>query len=358
MPDSIFNEAQLRETSYQTYNKELTDLSDKELYQVVSRSVMRYIMPKWQETKEQFNNKKQACYLSAEYLMGRALGNNLLNLQIQESVAIALEKTGKSLEKIEAAETDAGLGNGGLGRLAACFLDSAATLGYPLTGYGIRYEFGIFHQQIINGMQVEEGDDWNSFTDPWSLRKDEDKLLIQFSDQKVYAVPYDTPVIGYAGKTINTMRLFVAEPLNKFNFEDFNAGRYQAAVAEDVAARNITRVLYPNDSTREGKILRLKQQYFFTSASLQDMIRSFKARRLDLEDFFKYYAVQLNDTHPSVAVAELIRLLMNEGLLFPKPLISPCRPWPIRITPSSRKPLKSGILDCSRKFYRRSMPLL
>ena len=318
MPDSIFNEAQLRETSYQTYNKELTDLSDKELYQVVSRSVMRYIMPKWQETKEQFNNKKQACYLSAEYLMGRALGNNLLNLQIQESVAIALEKTGKSLEKIEAAETDAGLGNGGLGRLAACFLDSAATLGYPLTGYGIRYEFGIFHQQIINGMQVEEGDDWNSFTDPWSLRKDEDKLLIQFSDQKVYAVPYDTPVIGYAGKTINTMRLFVAEPLNKFNFEDFNAGRYQAAVAEDVAARNITRVLYPNDSTREGKILRLKQQYFFTSASLQDMIRSFKARRLDLEDFFKYYAVQLNDTHPSVAVAELIRLLMNEGLLFSK----------------------------------------
>lgn len=318
MPDSIFDEAHLHEMSYQTYSKEFTELTDKEAYQVISRSVMRRIMPTWHETREHFKDKKQASYLSAEFLMGRALGNNLINLDIEDEVAQALDAAGKSLEKIEAAETDAGLGNGGLGRLAACFLDSAATLGYPLTGYGIRYEYGIFRQQFINGVQVEEADDWNSFTDPWSLRKEEDKSLITFADQKVYAVPYDTPIIGYGGKTINTLRLFVAEPLNKFNFEDFNAGRYQEAVKEDIEARNISRVLYPNDSTREGKILRLKQQYFFTSASLQDMIRNFKGRRLDFEEFFKYFAVQLNDTHPSVAVPELIRLLMAEGLLFSK----------------------------------------
>ncbi len=318
MPESIFDEAHLHEMAYQTYSKEFKELSDKEAYQVVSRSVMRYVMPKWHETREYFKEKKQAAYLSAEFLMGRALGNNLINLKIEKNVEAALKSVGKSLEKIEGAETDAGLGNGGLGRLAACFLDSAATLGYPLTGYGIRYEYGIFRQQIVNGMQVEEGDDWNSYTDPWSLRKEEDKSLITFADQKVYAVPYDTPIIGYGGETVNTLRLFVAEPLNKFNFEDFNAGRYMEAVKEEMNARNISRVLYPNDSTREGKILRLKQQYFFTSASLQDLIRNYKARRLDFEDFFKYHAVQLNDTHPSVAVPELIRLLMKEGLIFSK----------------------------------------
>lgn len=318
MPESIFDEAHLHEMAYQTYSKEFKELSDKEAYQVVSRSVMRYVMPKWHETREYFKEKKQAAYLSAEFLMGRALGNNLINLKIEKNVEAALKSVGKSLEKIEGAETDAGLGNGGLGRLAACILDSAATLGYPLTGYGIRYEYGIFRQQIVNGMQVEEGDDWNSYTDPWSLRKEEDKSLITFADQKVYAVPYDTPIIGYGGETVNTLRLFVAEPLNKFNFEDFNAGRYMEAVKEEMNARNISRVLYPNDSTREGKILRLKQQYFFTSASLQDLIRNYKARRLDFEDFFKYHAVQLNDTHPSVAVPELIRLLMKEGLIFSK----------------------------------------
>ena len=318
MPESTFDEPHLHETAYQTYSKEFTELSDKEAYHVISRSVMRYIMPKWHETREYFKDKKQAYYLSAEYLMGRALGNNLINLEIKDEVGAALERAGMSLAKIEEAEVNAGLGNGGLGRLAACFLDSAATLGYPLIGYGIRYEYGIFRQQIINGMQVEEGDDWNSFTDPWSLRKEEDKSLITFADQKVYAVPYDTPIIGYGGKTINTLRLFVAEPLNKFNFEDFNAGRYQEAVKEEIEANNITRVLYPNDNTREGKILRLKQQYFFTSASLQDLIRTYKSNRLDFEDFFKYHAIQLNDTHPSIAVPELIRLLMNEGLLFGK----------------------------------------
>lgn len=318
MPDSTFDQAQLDETAYQTYSKKFQELSDKEAYHVISRCVMRFILPRWHETREYFKDKKEAYYLSAEFLMGRALGNNLMNLDLTGEARKALEAAGKSLEKIETAESDAGLGNGGLGRLAACFLDSAATLGYPLTGYGIRYEYGIFRQQFINGMQVEEADDWNSFQDPWALRKDEDKSLITFADQKVYAVPYDTPVIGYGGKTINTLRLFVAEPLNKFNFEDFNAGRYQEAVKEDIQARNISRVLYPNDSTREGKILRLKQQYFFTSASLQDMVRSYKARRLDFEDFFKFHAVQLNDTHPSVAVPELVRLLMEEGLSFSK----------------------------------------
>lgn len=318
MTQRNFDLETLVETAYQNFGKEFSELSDKEKYTVVSKAVMQHIVPQWLKTKQYFKDKKQAYYLSAEYLMGRALGNNLINLQIEEDVKELLDQTSTSLEKIEAAETDAGLGNGGLGRLAACFLDSAATMGYPLNGYGIRYEYGIFRQQFINGMQVEEGDDWNAFSDPWSLRRESERSLIEFGDQTVYAVPYDTPVIGYGGDTINTLRLFVAEPLSKFNFDDFNNGRYRESVKEEADARTITRVLYPNDSTREGKVLRLKQQYFFTSASLQDLMRRYKAEGRDLEDFFKYNAIQLNDTHPAVAVPELMRLLMNEGMEFAK----------------------------------------
>ncbi|MFB0957584.1 MAG: glycogen/starch/alpha-glucan phosphorylase [Clostridiaceae bacterium] len=318
MPDKRFDAASLIETAYQNYGKEFKQLTDKEKYHVVSKAVMQHIIPQWLETETFFQEKKKAYYLSAEFLMGRALGNNLINLRIEDDVRQILQDMGASLARVESAEADAGLGNGGLGRLAACFLDSAATLGYPLIGYGIRYEYGIFRQQIINGEQVEEGDDWNAMTDPWALRRESERSLIQFGDQTVYAVPYDTPVIGYGGKTINTLRLFVAEPLKNFNFDDFNNGRYQEAVKEKNEAKNITRVLYPNDSTREGKILRLKQQYFFTSAALQDLVKKYKAAGRDFEDFFKYHAVQLNDTHPSVAVPELIRLLMKEGLDFAK----------------------------------------
>ena len=318
MPDLAFDHSILEEAAYMNYGKEFKELSDHEAYRIVSSAVMRRILPKWHETNAYFEDKKQAYYLSAEFLMGRALGNNLTNLKLDGAVGEAVQRTGKDLERIEAAETDAGLGNGGLGRLAACFLDSAATRGYPMTGYGIRYEYGIFRQQIINGMQVEEGDDWDSFTDPWSLRREDERSIVTFADQRVYAVPYDMPIIGYGGRTINTLRLFTAEPLVKFNFNDFNNGKYQAAVAEENEARNISRVLYPNDTSREGKVLRLKQQYFFTSAALQDLMRKYKQKGRDLEDFFKFHAIQLNDTHPAVAVPELIRLLLQEGLDFDK----------------------------------------
>ena len=318
MPEKVFDILKLENAAFLNFGRKFSELSDHEAYKVVSSAVMRSIMPRWQETSTSFEEQKQAFYLSAEFLMGRALGNNLTNLKLDGEVREAVERTGRDLGRIEAAETDAGLGNGGLGRLAACFLDSAATQGFPLTGYGIRYEYGIFRQQIINGMQVEEGDDWDSFQDPWSIRREDEKCIVTFADQRVYAVPYDMPIIGYGGKTINTLRLFTAEPLVKFNFDDFNNGKYHASVAEENDARNISRVLYPNDTTREGKVLRLKQQYFFTSAALQDLMRIYKKKGRDLEDFFKFHAIQLNDTHPAVAVPELIRLLQVEGLEFDK----------------------------------------
>jgi len=318
MTDKKIDRTSLIETAYQYYGKEFDELTNKEKYHVVSKAIMQYIIPQWLETEAFFEDKKKAYYLSAEFLMGRALGNNLINLKIEEDVRDILSKMETSLGKVEDAEHDAGLGNGGLGRLAACFLDSAATEGYPLIGYGIRYEYGIFHQQFINGEQVEEADNWGALTDPWALRRESERCMVTFSDQTVYAVPYDTPIIGYGGKTINKLRLFVAEPLKDFDFQDFNNGRYRESVSDLNDARTITRILYPNDNTHEGKILRLKQQYFFTSASLQDMVRKHKAKKIGFENFHKYHAIQLNDTHPSVAVPELIRLLMKEGLEFSK----------------------------------------
>ncbi|NLB23216.1 MAG: glycogen/starch/alpha-glucan phosphorylase [Clostridium sp.] len=318
MTDKKIDRKSLIETAYQHFGKEFDELTNKEKYHVVSKAIMQYIIPQWLETEAFFEDKKKAYYLSAEFLMGRALGNNLINLKIEEDVRDILSEMETSLGKVEDAEHDAGLGNGGLGRLAACFLDSAATEGYPLIGYGIRYEYGIFHQQFINGEQVEEADNWGALTDPWALRRESERCMVTFSDQTVYAVPYDTPIIGYGGKTINKLRLFVAEPLKDFDFQDFNNGRYRESVSDLNDARTITRILYPNDNTHEGKILRLKQQYFFTSASLQDMVRKHKAKKIGFDNFHKYHAIQLNDTHPSVAVPELIRLLMKEGLEFSK----------------------------------------
>ncbi len=293
------------------------ELTTKEKYIVVSKAVMGETAREWQDTQDRFREKKKAYYFSAEYLMGRALGNNLMNIECTDEVKDLLKELGDELSLIEDAEHDAGLGNGGLGRLAACFLDSAATLGYPLMGYGIRYEYGLFTQKIINGMQVEEADDWGAFRDPWSVRKDEEKVLVTFHGEKVFAVPYDTPIIGYGGNTINTLRLFTCEPVVPFDFDDFNRGDYTESVKYRVEASNISRCLYPNDASEEGKRLRLKQQYFFVSASLQDMLRKYVREEGNIEDFHKYHVVQLNDTHPTVAVPELIRLLMEEhGLEF------------------------------------------
>jgi starch phosphorylase len=223
---------------------------------------------------------------------------------------------GTSLSVLEDIE-DQALGNGGLGRLAACFLDSASTLSLPLDGYGIRYKYGIFKQTIVDGFQHEEPDNWTKYGDPWSVRNDDDSIQIDFNGQSVLAVPYDMPVISYKGKNVGTLRLWQAEPIELFNFDLFNQQKYLEASKEQISAEDISRVLYPNDDTREGKKLRLKQQYFFSSASLQDIVKKHKARFGTLENLADYVTIQLNDTHPVISIPELIRLLVDyEGMSF------------------------------------------
>ncbi len=255
-----------------------------------------------------------------EFLIGRSVYNNLLCLNIYTDVANAFEKYGFSISDLEEIE-DAALGNGGLGRLAACFLDSAASLCIPLVGYGIRYKYGLFKQKITNGFQCEEADDWSKYGDAWSIRHEEDSVQIHFSDQTVNAVPYDIPIIGYAGHSICTLRLWQSEALNEFDFKLFNDQKYLEASMEKIRAEDISRVLYPNDDTDEGKKLRLKQQYFFCSASLTDIIRKHKKRHGDIRKLSDYISIQLNDTHPVISIPELIRLLtVNEGFTFSEAL--------------------------------------
>ncbi|HHB79646.1 MAG TPA: glycogen/starch/alpha-glucan phosphorylase [Saprospiraceae bacterium] len=297
------------------YGKPFEKAQKHEQFYAVASVAMDLLAPNWAKTTKAYQQKKQAAYLSAEYLMGRALGNNLLNLGLYKDVKKALDKIGFDLNAIEEAEEDAGLGNGGLGRLAACFMDSAATENIPLTGYGIRYDYGIFKQKFVDGRQVELVDNWLKYGDPWSIRKDEDKKIISFADEQVVAVPYDTPIIGYNTKNINTLRLWKAEPLEPFDFAAFNEQHYDEAVKLKNSAEDISRVLYPNDSTNAGKILRLKQQYFFVSASLQDMIQKFKKKykgKPNFKQFPKHYSIQLNDTHPAVAIPEMMRLLTQK----------------------------------------------
>ena len=291
------------------FGKELEYCSNKEKYIVLSKVVMDEIIPSWIASEKKFDGKKRAYYLSAEYLMGRALTNNLLNMKFKAQVESILQEIGIDYNSIEEAEEDAALGNGGLGRLAACFLDSAATLNYPLMGYGIRYEFGLFKQGFKDGFQVETGDDWLEYPDPWSIRKQSEAVSISFADGDVLAIPYDTPIIGYGQKTINTLRLWKSEAVEKFDFKEFNEGNYELALKKKNDAENISKVLYPNDSSEEGRKLRLKQQYFFVSASLQDLVRKHKAKYNCFDNFADLHAIQLNDTHPAVAIPELMRIL-------------------------------------------------
>lgn len=295
-----------------SFGKNLDECNINEKNISLAKALMEEIVPLWRESEKKFQGKKRAYYLSSEYLMGRALSNNLINLNIKNEIVSLLEELEIDYKDIEEAEEDAGLGNGGLGRLAACFLDSAATLDYPLTGYGIRYAFGIFEQKFVDGFQVEEADRWLRYGDPWSIEKRDEKVKVRFSDSEIYAVPYDTPIIGYKSKTINTLRLWKSEPLKVFDFEAFNNQKYDLSVKEKNDADNIGKVLYPNDSNDEGKLLRLKQQYFFVSASLQDMVRKYKRQGGNFDDFAKYHAIQLNDTHPTVAIPELMRILTQE----------------------------------------------
>ncbi|HEB96071.1 MAG TPA: glycogen/starch/alpha-glucan phosphorylase [Sedimenticola thiotaurini] len=306
-------------------------------YKALAVTVRDRLMERWKRTQEAYDASscKRTYYLSLEFLMGRSLGNAMLNLGITDAAERGLYDLGLVLEEIAEAEPDAGLGNGGLGRLAACFLDSCATLQYPVKGYGIRYEYGMFRQHIENGYQVEEPDHWLRDGNPWEMERPEYKQRVAFGGRTefyhdeqgalrarwvdthdVLAVPYDIPVPGYRNGTVNTLRLWQSAATEEFDLDEFNAGSYTESVEAKNHAENITMVLYPNDSSENGKELRLKQQYFLASASMKDVMREWK--RLhgdDLSRFGELNCFQLNDTHPTIAVAELMRLLVDEERL-------------------------------------------
>lgn len=295
-----------------SHGKDLSEANAWQLHDALSSSVMEAIGQSWMKHSGEKDRGRKAAYLSAEFLVGRAVQNNLLNLGISEKLQNELSKKGTDLNILEDVE-DAALGNGGLGRLAACFMESGATMGLPLDGYGIRYRYGLFRQKLEDGFQKEEADDWAKHGDPWSVRRDEDTVRVDFADYSVLAVPYDMPIIGYGGKNISTLRLWQSEPLTEFDFEKFNDQQYDLAVQAKNRAEDISRVLYPNDDALEGKKLRFRQQYFFSSAALADMVRIFKREHgSDLSKFADYNAVQLNDTHPVIAIPELIRILTDE----------------------------------------------
>ena len=300
--------------------KDISSATPQQLHNALGETVMELYSQQWSNARGEHLSKRRAAYLSMEFLVGSAVYNNLLCLGIYNEVNEAFSELGLNLADLEVIE-DAALGNGGLGRLAACFLDSAATLGLPLDGYGIRYKYGLFRQTIEDGFQREYIDDWTRYGDPWSVRCDEDTVLIKFNGQIVKAVPYDMPIFGCKTENIGTLRLWQAEAVKEFDFETFNNQQYLEASKEKVFAEDISRVLYPNDDTNEGKKLRLKQQYFFSAASLTDIIKKHKARFGTLDNLADYISIQLNDTHPVISVPELIRQLVdNEGYTFEKAL--------------------------------------
>ena len=304
------------------YGKTLDKAVDYEIFNALSLVLLENIVDDWNATTELYSNGKKAYYLSAEYLMGRALGNNLISMGVYDEVREVLEDLNININKIEEIEDDAGLGNGGLGRLSACFMDSAATMEVPLVGYGLRYSNGLFNQYIEEGFQKEDVDSWLRYGDPWSIRKDSEAQIIHFEDMDVKAVPYDMPIIGYGTKNINTLRLWKCEPLKDFDFELFNNQNYDEAISLKNKADDITRVLYPNDSNKEGKILRLRQQYLLVSASLKDIIAKHKEKFGTVTNSIEeLHAVQLNDTHPTLAIPEFIRILVDEeGVAFDEAL--------------------------------------
>ena len=314
------------------FRRTLEEATPQQIYQAVAYSIKDDIIDNWIETHKAYaaQDKKTVYYMSMEFLMGRALGNNMINLTCYDEVREALEEMGLDLNLIEDQEPDAALGNGGLGRLAACFLDSLATLGYPAYGCGIRYHYGMFKQKIENGYQIETPDDWLKNGNPFEIRRDEYSVEVKFGGyvdvenhngrskfvqkgyQSVRAVPYDMPVVGYGNHIVNTLRIWDAEAINTFNLDSFDKGEYQKAVEQENLARTICEVLYPNDNHMAGKELRLKQQYFFISASVQRAVQKYKETHDDIRKFHEKVTFQLNDTHPTVAVAELMRILVDE----------------------------------------------
>lgn len=294
------------------FAKTIETSSVQEKYYALADTIMSLLANEWAKSDEVYEDKKQAYYFSLEFLIGRSLGNNMLNLEMFDEIRDFIEQLGINYNELEEVEYDAALGNGGLGRLAACFMESAATMNLPVMGYGVRYSQGIFRQHFLNGFQKEEGDDWLRNGDPWSLRKESEQVLVRFGHSTVRAIPYDVPILGYDTKNVNTLRLWQAEPMEPFDFTKFNNFEYDTSLAEKNRAEDITRVLYPNDGQRSGKVLRFKQQYFFVSASIQDMVRKFRSRNGDFTKFAETHAVQLNDTHPVIALPELMRVLMDE----------------------------------------------
>ena len=298
------------------YHVPLERATAVQLHEAISDAVMLRIAPRWADDAADRLTRRHAVYLSAEYLVGRLVYNNLFALGVLEDVRDLLAEKGVDLADLEDIE-DAALGNGGLGRLAACFLDSAATHNVPLDGYGLRYRYGLFKQVFENYRQKELPDDWTQYGDPWSIRRDELSVIVPMKNCEVRAVPYDMPVIGYGDGSIGTLRLWQCESTHEFDFDLFNNQDYAKASKEKNTAEDITKLLYPNDTLRAGKQLRVRQQYVMCSASLQDMLRAFKARfGSDYDRFPELHAVQLNDTHPTMAIPELIRLLMDDGVAF------------------------------------------
>ncbi len=316
------------------YGKDIAHANSHDLYDAVAACTREMITSNWMATRAEYEKKpvKQLYYFSAEFLMGRALSNNLINLQIKDAVKEVLSGMNIDYNLVEDQEPDAGLGNGGLGRLASCFLDSLATLDYPGHGYGIRYEYGMFEQHIEDGYQVEYPDNWLRHRDPWEIKRSDLAVTVKFGGniaygktpdgrdrfylenaEEVIATPYDMPIIGYDTNTVNTLRLWEATSADGFNLQLFNDMQYNRAVEKQNSAENISRVLYPNDNGPSGKALRLKQQYFFSSASLQDLVHHFVANfGPDFKKFPDYHIIQLNDTHPVVAIPELMRIFIDE----------------------------------------------
>ena len=318
------------------YRKTLEEATDQQIFQAVSYAIKDTVVDQWLTTQKEYDRQdpKMVYYLSMEFLMGRALGNNIINLQAYKAVETALQELGIDINVVEDQEPDAALGNGGLGRLAACFLDSLATLGYAAYGCGIRYRYGMFKQEIRDGYQIEVPDNWLKDGNPFELRRPEYAKEVKFGGyvnvyvdengrsnfrqegyQAVRAIPYDLPVVGYGNGIVNTLRIWDAEPVECFQLDSFDKGDYQRAVEQENLARNIVEVLYPNDNHYAGKELRLKQQYFFISASVQEAVEKYMRKHKDIRKFHEKVTFQLNDTHPTVAIAELMRILMDEHYL-------------------------------------------
>ena len=318
------------------YRKTIDEASKQQVFQAVAYTVKDYIIDRWIATHREFEKEdaKTVYYMSMEFLMGRALGNNMINLTCYKEVKEALDELGFDLNVIEDQEPDAALGNGGLGRLAACFLDSLSTLGYPAYGCGIRYRYGMFAQKIQNGYQIEIPDDWLRDGNPFEIKRPEYAVEVKFGGyvrsyvddkgrdnfvqegyQCVRAVPYDLPVVGYGNNIVNTLRIWDAEPIQEFNLDSFDKGDYHKAVEQENLAKTICEVLYPNDNHYAGKELRLKQQYFFVSASVQRAVAKYKETHDDVRKLYEKICFQLNDTHPTVTVAELMRILMDDEKL-------------------------------------------